>query len=295
MGTNACWIQLESLGGATAPELIREIERYWVGRGARVVGHTREKLEPMSLRDTGRLGYLVMSPDEGWTVICDSERYTADFGLARHLAATLGRTVRFLGIWDASGDELDLWLQGDVEVEPPAELPITPGAYYLDAKAREIAAAVVFEGIDTSMYDEGPEPESPPDDELQDLPALHGRFVERLDAAGAIRWVQAAPPEQRGPLIPVLFSTSLDLAQAAPRRFVAAVGAALIDEALSPGQRVRVAEAAARERDAALLERLRPTLAAPPGSVLLKMVADRLEKQGVREAAALLRALLPPP
>jgi hypothetical protein len=68
-------------------------------------------------------------------------------------------------------------------------------------------------------------------------------------------------------------------------------GAALLDDALSPGQRVRVAEAAVRE---ALLERLRPTFTAPPGSVLLKMVADRLEAQGVREAAALLRALLPP-
>lgn len=294
MGTNACWIQLESRGGATAPELIREIERYWLGRGARVVGRKREKLESLSLGETGRLGYVVLRPDEGWTVICDSERYTADYGLARHLAAALDRPVRFLGIWDASSTEIDLWLRGDGKGERPAELPITPGANYQNAQAREIAAAVVFEGIDAAAYDTGPAPESPPDDDPRDLPALHGRFVERLDAAGAIRWVHAAPPEQRGPMFPVLFSTALDLAQAAPRRFVADVGAALLDEALSPGQRVRIAEAAARGRDQALLERLRPMLAAPPGSMLLKMVADRLEKQGVPDAAARLRALLPP-
>lgn len=158
MGTNACWIQVKVDRKVTPQRILAELERYWTKHGARVAGRRHEPLEPLTLEQSRRLGYVMREPDRGFAEICDSVRYYAHYPLAQYLAKVLDTPVRFIGIWDGSGHVLEKWLGPRFEPAGEDDHPITPGLYYSDEEAKRSPHAVVFEGVDPAVYDRGPEP-----------------------------------------------------------------------------------------------------------------------------------------
>lgn len=126
MGTNACWIQVE-LRGTTRDRVIATIGEHYVSQGATRGPAAWRKLDGLgSLARTRSLGIAISAGELGWVTLCDSERYTADYALARHIAGALATRVRVIGIWDVSQLELDQYLgPGDSVCENR-----TPSAYY---------------------------------------------------------------------------------------------------------------------------------------------------------------------
>jgi hypothetical protein len=154
VGTNACWIQV-ALRGTTREQVIATIDDYWVSRGATRGPNVWRKLESAGGLAKSRSLGIAISPDEsGWVTVCDSERYSADYALAQHLAETLAARVRFVGTWDVSQAEVDEYLgPGDSEC---SEWPYT---YYDKREVDESAgwSFLSFDDVDASLYDDGDE------------------------------------------------------------------------------------------------------------------------------------------
>lgn len=158
MGTNACWIQVETKGAVDRERLASAIEAYRAGAGAEIGPREWRRLEPLGLEKTGELGHALSEEHGGWVTVCDSERYTADFGLAAHLAERLGVRVRFVGEWSASNQVLERYLGPD-----GAPSGDEPRDYYdhLDPVAADAPAGwlfLSFREVDPDGYDPGPEP-----------------------------------------------------------------------------------------------------------------------------------------
>jgi hypothetical protein len=163
VGTNACWIQVE-LRGTTRVRVIATIDDYWVSRGATRGPSAWRELENLGgLAKSGSLGIAISADENGWVTLCDSERYTADYALARHLAETLATRVRVIGIWDVSQAELDQYLgPGDSVCDKP-----TPSAYYdkLEPDERAGWSFLSFDDVVPSLYYGADELVIPNDDE----------------------------------------------------------------------------------------------------------------------------------
>jgi hypothetical protein len=136
--------------------LASAIENYWVEAGAKVGGRKWRRLEPLSLEQTHELGFAVSKETNRWVTVCDSERYTADFRLAQHLAERLGVRVRFDGQWDASDEEVERYLGGRGK-----RCEHEPSDYYDQLGPKETAQAdwifLSVEGVNPETYDTGPE------------------------------------------------------------------------------------------------------------------------------------------
>ncbi|MBX3233493.1 MAG: hypothetical protein KIT84_37985 [Labilithrix sp.] len=297
MGTNACWIQLR-LGRTITPERIRdEIEVYWTAKGARVLAREVRPLEPLRLEKTKTLGYAIGGIENGWVEVLDSERYTADFGLARHLARKLKTHVHFIGVWDVDQTSIERWIAppGATKKKPAMRGLPMPSLYYAElvAKPDLAAAAIVFKGVRYTNYDPGPEPEEePPLEPEKNYLASHQAVAKALDAKKALALLKGALNLE--PCLTVFLGQALDLDDASARRFTLAIAPFLLCHPLSTVRLTRIAEAAAREGDDATLDAVRAKLTPPPRA-LLSVIAKRLEQRDEHDAARRLRAMAPSP
>jgi len=95
----AIWVEAR----ATQAKVAAAVEAFWVARGARVSKEDPLAFRPLSLGETGRLGYAILPAEKGWIGVFDSERYTACAQLAKHLAQELDVGVVRYEITDAAG------------------------------------------------------------------------------------------------------------------------------------------------------------------------------------------------
>lgn len=120
-----------------------------------------------------RLGVAVMPEQAGWIVIADSERYTADHGLAAHLSKRLGVEVLWYVLYGATGAGIARRF-GRKRKAPPetyddveqlvGELP-RAFTYFDQLTPRALKGAVVMGFSGVKQYDTGPEPGEDEDEE----------------------------------------------------------------------------------------------------------------------------------
>lgn len=94
----AIWVEAR----ATQAKVAAAVEAFWVARGARVSKEDPLAFRPLSLAETGQLGYAILPAEKGWIGVFDSERYTACTQLAMHLAKELDVGVVRYEISDAA-------------------------------------------------------------------------------------------------------------------------------------------------------------------------------------------------
>src|SRR5688572_24899376 len=110
--------------GVTAEAVVSSIDAHWRAIGAVPLQGEPLDLSPLSVKKTARLGFAV-TPEgrdergERWIGVYDSERYTADPTLARHLAEALGVPVVFFEVSGASGDYASVKVYGVGGPDPP--------------------------------------------------------------------------------------------------------------------------------------------------------------------------------
>ncbi len=135
MGTNVGSVIVRLGRGIKTETVIAATENYYLGLGAKQgPASWREDLKPYHLREgkarTTALGlaFRAEPPERDrvkWVTILFSNRYDADFGLAKHLAKSLGTTTRWLLIADASDSHLHV----EFGANPPGE-PAEATDYY---------------------------------------------------------------------------------------------------------------------------------------------------------------------
>jgi hypothetical protein len=144
--------------------VIATIGEHYVSQGATRGPAAWRKLDGLgSLARTRSLGIAISADELGWVTLCDSERYTADYALARHIAGALATRVRVIGIWDVSQLELDQYLgPGDSVCENR-----TPSAYYdkHEPDEREGWSFLSFDDLEPNFYDAADKIVTPNDDE----------------------------------------------------------------------------------------------------------------------------------
>jgi len=135
MGTNVGSVIVRLGRGIKTETVIEATENYYRALGAKQgPASWREDLKPNHLREgkarTTALGlaFRAEPPERDrvkWVTILFSNRYDADFGLAKHLAKSLGTTTRWLRIADASNSHLHV----QFGAAPPGE-PADATDYY---------------------------------------------------------------------------------------------------------------------------------------------------------------------
>lgn len=111
----------------TSAKVALVIADYWRALGAKALPEERDPLAipPLSLKKTAELAFAVSQSGKDergatWIAVYDSERYTADPALARHLAETLAVPVVFYEVSGASGDHAYVKVYGEGGPTPPA-------------------------------------------------------------------------------------------------------------------------------------------------------------------------------
>jgi hypothetical protein len=110
MGLNVGGIYVQTDDASRVAEAIKA---HWLQVGAKPLSAKQNplKLQPLSLQESGQLGYLVCpaEPDEDgvtWVAVCDSERYHASDELAQALAHRLDTLVVIYRLSSAGDDAL---------------------------------------------------------------------------------------------------------------------------------------------------------------------------------------------
>ena len=138
----------------------------WTERGVTRNDEGALQLSPLSLEKTGRLGFVVSEPAEGWIAVYDSERYRADNELGKHLADTLGVGVAHYEMSGASdhafyalygkGPKLKGESWDDVEEFVVTTFPYA-FLYYNKLESTEGLEVIGFEGIGSRCITDGGE------------------------------------------------------------------------------------------------------------------------------------------
>jgi hypothetical protein len=184
----------------------RAIATYWTQLGAVQRDDGALRIEPLSMaKGDRRLGYAVLPESSGWIAILDSERYTADFGLARHLAEALDVEALWFVLYGATDSGVARWFGSRREApadgyesveEYVAGLGMTAPFPYFDALERELLPSVfakthtlAFRNVPATKYDHGPEPKDhqEEEDEDEDEPSSNERVVPPVKGKRASR------------------------------------------------------------------------------------------------------------
>jgi hypothetical protein len=93
MGFHFGLLQVQASERATRDRVLETIERFWRARGMQRDDRNPLRLRPNSTEKTGRIGYAVSTPVNGWITIAESERYRVTAGIGKALAGELGAAV----------------------------------------------------------------------------------------------------------------------------------------------------------------------------------------------------------
>ena len=87
MSINVGAIFVQARPRLDASHVAEQTRRYWKSKGAADDGQSPLELKPLAVNQgkAKRLGVAVAPPTRGWIGVRDSERYTADHGLAKQL------------------------------------------------------------------------------------------------------------------------------------------------------------------------------------------------------------------
>lgn len=295
MATSGCFIQVHLGGSVSLSDVAGAVEAYWTSRGARVRARDYQPVPGRGVEASSELGYVIRAGERGWCTVIDSERNTADVGLAQHLAQSLRTCARHLELRGGAGQDAERRFG---EAPPTAQVPLAPSGAYPDAavevKAGELC--LVFDDVAQGQYQPGQEASLGVGLEER-LVGIHREVVQPLDWEKGVALLKSTPARLRPRLLPVLLNADLDLSAPATCAFVLHLGReALGLAAPSAGQLVKISEAAARLADGGLLEQVKRVLRGPEAGAapaLLRIAARRVGQQD-GEAGARLLALLEP-
>ncbi len=164
------------------PGVAEQVERYWRGRGAKPDGKDPLQLKPLSIREgrSQQLGIAVAPAKDGWIGIRDSERYFADYSLAKHLSKALKtRVVWFIRYGATDGAILRTFDKGKERSEEEVDAALRrlklpdPSLYFEHLRKNKLPrwTLLSLSPVTAATYDSGPEPKEeeagpPPDPKL---------------------------------------------------------------------------------------------------------------------------------
>jgi hypothetical protein len=108
-------LQIRASERATRDGVLETLERFWRARGMQRDDRNPLRLRPNSTEKTGRIGYAVSAPVDGWITVAESERYRVTAGLAKALAGELTATVCEYEVSDAVNQASLTWHGEDRE------------------------------------------------------------------------------------------------------------------------------------------------------------------------------------
>lgn len=168
MSINVGGIYVRTGGEHGADDVLAVIRSHWRQRGATVEERVDPRaFEPLGMEQTHRLCLAVSEEENGWRAVLDSERYTADYGLAARLAHDLRAAVvwfqiagvvdlaRLLGVGDSDADCED----EAAVVDWLARERVPHALAYFDELAADARRAdftfVAFRDVAPPRYDDG--------------------------------------------------------------------------------------------------------------------------------------------
>jgi len=199
MGINVGAIFVQAGRGVDATRVAGDVARYWKSRGAKPDTSSPLDLRPLGVgeKKSKRLGVAIAPAAKGWIGVRDSERYFADYGLAKHLSKVA--RVCWVVISDATDSAiLQVLEKGKVResIEGSAvdavlkrlKIPDV-NLYFEDLHKKKLPGwrLLGFSPVVAAKYDTGPEPADEgdeDDDEADDGQPPDPKFAawhERLD------------------------------------------------------------------------------------------------------------------
>lgn len=197
-----------------ATRVAEAIKQYWTSKGARIDKSDPRKLEPLTVEKTKQLGYAIVSAG-GQIAIADSERYTADHGLAAYLAKELEAPVFWYALYGATDVGVAAWFGakknkktpvGFGEIEAYVSAHFAPPFVHLQELRKTSKTDVLLSFSDVKGYDAGPEEEDE-EEEPEEAP----REPARAASPKAGGW--ALDATKRAPFTPIRAGKTQDAAR----------------------------------------------------------------------------------
>ena len=175
MSLNVGGIHVKVKPKVTAGRVRTAIASYWKARGAKPASVEIDK--PLTLEKTRQLAFSVLPATDGYICIADSERYNADFGLAKFLAEELATQVIWYTLYGATDGGVLRILGSGRKPKPPDDTygdvedfaSRLPHCFTYFDKLGD-PDPLGFTNVDPAKYDRGPEPEAE-EDEAEAPPA----------------------------------------------------------------------------------------------------------------------------
>lgn len=180
MGVNVGAIFVQAGRRVDAARVAEEVTRYWRSKGARPDPHPPLDLKPLGVSEkkSKRLGFAVAPVAAGWIGVRDSERYSADYGLAKQLSKSLKTRVCWFAISSVVDSAILQLLdkgkatepvEGERKVEAAIKRLKLPAShlYFDDLRKKNLPGWMLlsFSPVTAARYDTGPEPEEGDDEE----------------------------------------------------------------------------------------------------------------------------------
>jgi hypothetical protein len=174
MGVNVGAIFVQAVRGIDVARVSDEISRYWRSKGAKPDPRSPLDLKPLGVieKKSKRLGVAIAPAAGGWIGVRDSDRYFADYGLAKYLSKALEVRICWFVLSSAVDSGILQLLnqgratetfEGQVKVATAIKLLKVPASQlYFDDLSKKMVGGwtlLSLSPVTAAKYDTGPEPE----------------------------------------------------------------------------------------------------------------------------------------